>query len=113
VPARPARGCLRKTSPSTRGAPHHGASTGEYSHITKPEVAQQAQERGLGEASSRRRPVAAETKGKPPQISSVGKLSMIPTGVGGRGSWGGGFAQASAAEATGVGRNGRATTAVI
>jgi hypothetical protein len=54
-----------------------------------------------------------ETEGKPPQISSERKLPSIPTGGGDRGSWGDGFAQASAAEATEVGQNGRATTAAI
>jgi hypothetical protein len=69
--------------------------------------------RELGEASSWRRPATTETEGKPPQISPERKLPSIPTGGGDRGVGATVLPQVSTAEATGVGRNGRATTAAI
>jgi hypothetical protein len=55
-------------------------------------VSQQAQKRRLGEAANQRRPTAADTEEKPPQISPEGKLLLIPIGEGGRGNWGDHFA---------------------
>jgi hypothetical protein len=42
--------------------------------------------------------MTVETEGKPPQISSEGKLPPIPIGVSGRGNWGDRFAPSISSE---------------
>jgi hypothetical protein len=106
VPARPARSYLGKSSPSTPGAPHLGASTGVHTHLIHPRRRTASTRRnqrgiGLGGDRSQRNP-----SGIQPRISSERKRPTNPAGGRGRGRWGAAFAPGGSDE----GRRRRAGT---